>query len=293
MIFVTPHTFIFFSVYMLFIYLLLCVDRFFVFWSFIEMRTLVFMGISYSLFKNNFSSLLLFFIIQTISAFSLLLFYCLISRFMFTFFILIKLSIFPFYFWYLGVVYRFPTFIFFFSSTFFKIPTFLLVFEFGFLLHALLVFLSIILTILAGAMVMIFSNEFRILLVASSIVNNSWFFLSSYVSVYLFFAYMFIYSIVLGVLLSSGSQLFSFSFLIYIPKYTYIFIISFLTLAGLPPFPLFYIKMVVVFSLVSFFSGLFYLFFIILFTVFSMLGYLKHVFMIIEFNRSNSFILSV
>ena len=75
MFFLTPQSFIFFSIYVLFIFLILCSDTFFIFWSLIEISTLVFMGMSYSLFKNNFSQLLTFFIIQTISAFSVLVFY--------------------------------------------------------------------------------------------------------------------------------------------------------------------------------------------------------------------------
>lgn len=253
------------------------------------MRTLVFMGMAYSLFKNNFSSLILFFIIQTISAFSLLLFYCFLNRFMFTFFILLKLSMFPFYFWYLGVVYRFPTFIFYFTSTFFKIPTFLLVFQFTHIVHVSLAFFSIILTILAGAMVIIYRNEFRILIVASSVVNNSWFFLSSFVSVYFFLAYMFLYSLFLGFLLFPGFHLLTFSHLRFRANKIYIFVFSLFTLAGLPPFPLFFVKIVVVFSLINFFSGYFYIFIVMFFTVFSMLGYLKHVFNIIILKRSNPY----
>ncbi len=98
MFFLTPHSFLFLLLYVLFLFLMMCVEGFYIFWAMLEIRTLVFIGMSFSLFKNNFSQLLTFFIIQTVSAFSLLLFYVTNSDFGFTLSLLLKLSIFPFHF---------------------------------------------------------------------------------------------------------------------------------------------------------------------------------------------------
>ena len=195
MFFLTPQSFIFFSIYVLFVFLMLCSDTFFIFWSLIEIRTLVFMGMSYSLFKNNFSQLLTFFIIQTISAFSVLVFYVIGWHLAFTISILLKLSMFPFHFWYLNLIPFFPNLVLFMSRTVFKIPSMLLLLFFYTNLDLTSLIISIVLTILVGAMSMIFRNDLRFLLIASSVANNSWFILSILARVILFSLYIFFYSL--------------------------------------------------------------------------------------------------
>lgn len=287
MIFIIPQTFFFIIVYSLFVIFMFCVDSFFVFWSLIEIRTLVFIGISYSFFKNNFSSLIIFFIIQAVSAFSLLVFYCISSEFMFSLSLFLKLSIFPFFFWYINIAFCFPIFILYFSRTMFKVPAFCLVNTFYYIIDYNLVFFSIILTILVRAFVIIFSNDLRMLLVSSSVVNNSWFFISQYVSIGIFILYFFVYSLFLGFLMFNSFSLFSIGNLSYNYNYNYLVVLSLFTLAGLPPFPLFYVKLLIVFLISNYFFRYLYVIFVILFTVLSMLGYLKHVFRVILINFSN------
>lgn len=288
MFFFIPQTFFFIVVYLLFVFFMFCTDRFFVFWSLIEIRTLVFIGVSYSFFKNNFSSLIIFFIIQAISAFSLLIFYCVSSGYIFTISLFLKLSIFPFFFWYINVAFSFPMFILFFSRTIFKIPAFSMANIFYGLLDYNLVFISIVLTIAVRALVIIFSNDLRMLLVSSSVVNNSWFFLSQYVSIHFFIIYFTVYSFFLACLILNSSTLFSIRNFRYNIKYDFLVILSLLTLAGLPPFPLFYVKLLVIFSVASYFFSYIFIMFVMLFTVISMLGYLKHVFTVIIINFSSS-----
>lgn len=252
------------------------------------MSTLVFMGVSYSFFKNNFSSLIIFFIIQAVSAFSLLVFYCVNNNFMFSLSLFLKLSMFPFFFWYINIAFCFPIFILFFSRTMFKIPTFCLANTFYYIISYNLVFFSIVMTILVRAFVMIFSNDLRMLLVSSSVVNNSWFFLSQYVSVRVFVLYFIVYSFFLGCLMFRSSTLFSMGNLSYNLNYNFLIILSLFTLAGLPPFPLFYVKLLIIFLVTNYFFSYLYVLFVILFTVLSMLGYLKHVFRVILINFSNS-----
>jgi hypothetical protein len=131
------------------------------------------MGVSYSIYKNNFSQLLIFFIIQTIAAFSLLVFFTTSFSLGFTFSFLLKISMFPFYFWYVDLVSMFPNFLFFFSSTVFKLPSILILFYFINIFCLKTLFVSSILTIVAGSALIVFTNDYRFLLLASSISNNS------------------------------------------------------------------------------------------------------------------------
>jgi formate hydrogenlyase subunit 3/multisubunit Na+/H+ antiporter MnhD subunit len=70
---------------------------------------------------------------------------------------------------------------------------------------------------------------------------------------------------------------------------------SLVSIAGIPPFPVFFIKMCSVIALSSLFIGSrLYIFFIMLFSVFILLGYLKFCFSLIinVFTNQQSFIFS-
>lgn len=295
MFFITPQSFIFFSIYVLFIFLMLCSDTFFIFWSLMEIRTLVFMGMRYSLFKNNFSQLLTFFIIQTISAFSVLVFYVIGWGLAFTISILLKLSIFPFHFWYLNLIPLFPNLVLFISRTIFKIPSILLLLFFYINLDLMSLIISVVLTILVGAMSIIFRNDLRFLLVASSVANNSWFILSILARVVLFSLYLFFYSIFLLIVLFSLGSLGSGSLYKLSFSSSSLILFSLVSIAGIPPFPVFFMKISSVIALSSLFLGSrLYIFFVMLFSVLMLLGYLKFCFSLIMnvFSNQQSFIFS-
>lgn len=281
MVFLTPQSFLFFMLYILFLFFMLCVDSFYVFWAFLEISTLIFMGMSYSLFKNNFSQLLTFFIIQTISAFSVLVFYIVGWNLAFTLSVLLKLSIFPFHFWYLNIVTFFPNVVLFISRTFFKIPSLFLVYIFYPFLSISFLFVSIIITIFIGSLSMVFSNDLRFLLVSSSVANNSWFILSILASALVFSFYLLFYSIFLFLILNSLEGLSS-SFVLKTSPSFHLVLISLVAIAGIPPFPVFFIKILSVLR-VSFYilESSIFIFFIMLFRVFMLLGYLKYSFSLI------------
>jgi NADH:ubiquinone oxidoreductase subunit 2 (subunit N) len=96
-----------------------------------ELIGLVFMGLSYTLFTNSYSNLIMYFLIQTFSSFCFLVFYLYGYMTLFTISFLLKLSIFPFHFWFIGVTYRFPNFLLWIVSTVHKLPSFLIVSMFG------------------------------------------------------------------------------------------------------------------------------------------------------------------
>lgn len=288
MLFLSPQIFLFFTIYVFYIIFIRCVDNFFIFWSIIEFRTLVFIGLSYSALKNGFSNLLVFFIIQSYSAFILLIFFCLNSPIGFTFSIILKLSIFPFYFWYLSIVPFFRNFIFFFSRTFFKIPSIFLINNFFPFIDHKFLFVSLVLTILFGSLAIIMSRDIRFIIISSSVVNNSWFIISQIASLLIFFIYIFIYFFTLLVIIHLIRSNTSTNILRYTsPKNKIVVFLSFVTIAGLPPFPLFYVKIYTVYNLFSNVRSVVFIILILFVSVLTLVGYLKYVFNILMFNYSN------
>lgn len=291
MFFLSSYSFLFSCVYLVFIYFLLCVDRFFIFWSVIELRTLVFIGVCYSRFKNNFRSLLVFFIIQTISALILLLFFLADRTLGFTFSILLKLSIFPFYFWYIKLLVSFPNMILFFSRTLFKLPSVLIINYFFWLIDSSIMTYSSLLTILLGAVTMLYTSELRIILIASSVVNNSWFFLSQSFRLTLFTAYFTVYSFFLLLIFCCQGDLIVFnSFRL---RYgNLLLILRLFTISGLPPFPLFYLKMLIIYNITFYFLFSQTVILLAILTVVSTLRYIKHLFssLVMSFTSSLLFI---
>lgn len=287
MFFLSPQSFMFFSVYNLIVILLFSLDNFFVFWCAIELSTLVFMGMSFSLFKNNFSSLLIFFIIQTVAAFSLLVFFNLSMQVAFSLSVLLKLAMFPFYFWYLRTVSMFPNFVFLFSRTFFKLPTFFMLNSFSFILSYSVLFPATVLTILFASVHMFARLDLRRLLIASSVANNSWFFLSQFVRITIFSLYYLFYFLFLFVVLVQIGSLLRSSVTSYNSS-TLPVLFSLFSLAGLPPFPVFFVKMLIVYTFVAATDFSIFTFFLMLFTVLIMSRYLKHVFTMIMFNFNNA-----
>lgn len=290
MFFLSPQIFLFFSIYLFFLCFMICVDSFFLFWSIIEFSTLVFIGLSYSALKNRFSRLLTFFIIQSYSAFIILIFFCVNSSIGFTFTIILKLSIFPFYFWYLSIIPFFTNFMFLFARTFFKIPSVLIMFRFFYMIRYNLLLISRILTIFVGALIIIRRNDLRFILISSSVVNNSWFVFSQLIRLFVFFIFFLLYSLILTIILLHIHSNSSTSFIRYSSiKHTKIIIVSLLTLSGLPPFPLFYIKILIVTRLIFNLSHFFIVLLLILVSVLILVSYLKHVFIVLISSYSNIF----
>ena len=230
------------------------------------------MGFCYSIFLVRFSNLMLYFLIQTVASFSIFIFYLLSSPFFLLLSLFIKLSMFPFHSWFFSVVYRFPNSALFVSSTFHKLPPFMLVSFFLPFSNISLVMACCIFTVLLSGRVMLFSSDFRLLLVASSVGNNSWFYLSSLFSFTLFFFFILFYSFVLFLAFSFIGQITSVK-VSSSPSLTLFCTIS-LFLSGLPPSPLFPFKLIVIYcSLLSAPSELVFLF--LLSSVLLLVSYLR------------------
>lgn len=249
------------------------------FWLFIELCTLLFIGISYTLFINRFSQLMFFFLVQTIASFNLLVFYIMSFHLLFLGSLFLKVAIFPFIHWYVNVVYRFPNFVLVFVSTLHKLPSILLFLRFS-SFWSPLVIISICLTMLFGAILMHSVVDLRYLVIVSTVISTSWFMLSLLSSgIVLFFFFYRVYSLTL---LSFFMFLGPLSkYLLSLSSYSssarnsmFVLLIN---MAGLPPIPLFVIKLVILFN-IAFESGIWIFYetlFILLLNVFVIVAYFK------------------
>lgn len=95
--------------------------------------------------------------------------------------------------------------------------------------------------------------DLRMLLVLSSIGNNSWLLLAQFVRLYVFLFYLLVYSLSLFFVLYGFGSLSKFTALLSFNNSSNTISFWVLTVAGLPPFPLFFCKILVLLSL---FSGL-------------------------------------
>lgn len=273
----TPFTFIFLCVYLLFIFFMLTIQNVYFFWLFIEMSILLFIGLSYTIFSNGFTQLMLYFLIQTLASFSLLVFYIHGLFYLMYFSFFLKLGMFPFISWYLNVLFRFPTFILFLSTTLHKLPPlflFVLLYNSN---YATFIFVSVLFSLLVGGFYMINIIDLRYLIIVSSIANNGFMLISLMSgSLIVFIMFYVIYSLnifiifyLIGMFLKSGLSL---SRSDVIDKL--IFIVILLNIAALPPFPMFFAKFFILFSyLFEYNSSFFILILLVLTNVGIMVSY--------------------
>jgi len=273
----SPYSFLFFSTYLIFIFSLLSIRRFYYYWAIIELMMLLFIGLSYTLFVRSYSQLIVYFLIQALSSFFILIFYIYDFNVLLTFSFLIKLSIFPFFIWYINLIYRFPNFIFWLARTLHKIPAMLIISVFSLKLDTNLLWLSIVLTTIVSGLIMLTVVDFRIVLVLSSIGNNSWFFLSQITNIFIFLTFIFIYRVSLFYILNSFKSLSKPVFTTSLQSSSYSLSFWVLSLSGIPPFPLFYGKILVILRVLHTltFNYIFLLF--LLFNSLIVIGYIQSI----------------
>lgn len=278
----SPYVFIFRFLYVVFIVSLFHVSSFFYAWVIIEILIFLFMGVGYCITQNNYSSLLSYFLIQSVSSFLILISYYINNSFLITISLLLKFSMFPFVFWFINVSYSLPNFLFFLISTLQKLPVFLMIKLFIFNFNFSLIWLSIVIgTLVSGSLILILS-DFRIVLVSSSLARNSWFFIAHYSPVYYFIAYFMAYSIRFYFILSSTGHLVK-----PISSFKTLFFML-VNISGLPPFPMFFLKLLIIFNygFIFGFSPMFFLFLVIYCSVLS--GYIQLILKYLVNRYSNS-----
>lgn len=209
------------------------------------------MGLAYSVSTNSFSQLIVYFLIQAYSSFSIIIFYLLCRSLFLSVSILIKLCMFPFHSWFISIGYRLNNFILFLRTTLHKLPVFLLLLFFYLDTSSFIVEFSILFSILFSSFTM-FLRDFRLLLVCSSVGNNSWFLFSSfcnYTTFVLFFTVYFFSLLIPFILIGSFSK---------VPDSSKpLAPFSLIFLSGLPPFPIFFSKIFIVYQLCSLNSRVF------------------------------------
>lgn len=238
---------------------------------------LLFIGLSYTLFVSSYSQLIVYFLIQALSSFLILVSYIYSYTILLTLAFLMKLSIFPFFIWYINLIYRFPNFIFWLASTLHKVPAMLIISSFSLQLDITLLWVSIILTTFIGGLIMLTVIDFRIVLVLSSIGNNSWFFLSQITNIFIFFFFVLVYRVRLFFILRGFKGLSKPIFRTSLVCTSYSSSFWVLSLSGIPPFPLFYGKILTILGLI-YTLGFNYIF--LLFLVFNSLmvmGYIQSI----------------
>ena len=143
-------------------------------WLVMELVSLLFISISFSQFRSNFSSLMVYFLIQALASLSIVVFWAFSSPFFLSLFLFLKLSSFPFHSWYLSVCYSFPNVCLLFASTLQKLPPFLLLSTDTQSYSTTMFFFCSIATVWLLGSSMLASSDMRYLLILSSVANNSW-----------------------------------------------------------------------------------------------------------------------
>lgn len=271
----TPFTFFFFRLYLYFIFILFYISDFFLFWLIIECANIIFMGMAYRVISYGFSNLMVYFIIQAVSSVNILVFYSLSLEVFVLLFLFLKLAVFPFFLWYFVVMAKLNNFLFFVSSTFHKLPSFLIFIYFLGSYSFSFLFIGLVFTLFYSSVFIYNLYSFRRLLVFSSVGNNVWFILASFVSFSFFSLFFLVYAVnfflslyFFGGLFSSA-KFFSFFSLVF-------FIGVVLSVAGFPPFPVFFFKLGIFYSLL--FTGgvsFLYLLPLLVFAVFMMASYIR------------------
>lgn len=261
-----PFVFLVCLFYMFILTLLLFISDFYYFWLLIEVLNLVYIGISYSIFKTDLSNLILYFLFQVICSFNLLVFFLVDYRSILIIFVLVKLAIFPFFSWYCNTLFSFPLFPLFLALTFNKIPVLILVTTFVSDFDFLLVLVCCIATQVYRGFLILQTIRLRILLIISSLANSRWLLLTLVSGrIFLFIVYILLYySLLLWIFIKDFLSFNSLSILKKQQTSLEYFII-FSNLRGFPPLPLFFVKFFLVYNLISFYdSSIIYILIIIL-----------------------------
>jgi NADH:ubiquinone oxidoreductase subunit 2 (subunit N) len=247
----TPFSYLFLTVYILVIFFMLTLRNFYMFWLYIEISILLFIGLSYTIFVHSYTQLMLYFLIQTLASFGILVFYTLSSDYLLYFALFLKLGMFPFISWYLNVLYRFPSFTLLIRRTLHKLPPLFLFYTIYDSYFTNFVLVSVLLSLIVGGLYILTILDIRYLIVVSSIANNSFLLLGlisgNFVTFSFFFTlYFFTMLFVLITFKGLIKPLINPNFTKY--RITLLTIILLLNMASIPPLPIFLAKFLVIYD---------------------------------------------
>lgn len=277
-VFFTPYTYLFLSLYFIVILFIVSINNFFMFWLFIEIVILLFIGVSYTVFIHSYTQLILYFLFQTLASFSILVFYIFSYKYLLFVGLFFKLGIFPFFSWYINVLYRFPSFILFLSSTLHKLPPiyiFYMIMEYQYINY---IMWFCILTVFISSVYMLYVKDLRYLIIVSSVGNNAFLLLAMLTNnIVIFILFYGVYTLNTYLILHSFGNLRAHS-MSYTSSYSifilYLFVLL-LNLGSFPPMPGFFTKFFVFFTCVSLYPDLyFYLLLVMFFNVIIIVTYI-------------------
>lgn len=238
--------------YFVFLFIVVYCPDFYSFWVVMECSSLLFMGLAYSFMSFGFSNIMLYFVIQALSSVNIFVFYSLSFDRLILFFLFLKLAVFPFFGWFMLVVSKLSNSLFLFISTFQKFPRILLFHRFLSSYSSFFFMCCLLLTVFTSSLFMFNSPRFRLLLSFSSVGRNSWFLFSSLSRLDFFYIFFVLYTLNFLIVLSFIGSSFKLS-----PSLSFgsllVFFSLVISLAGFPPFPVFFIKLYILYSL-SFYS---------------------------------------
>lgn len=282
----TPLVFFSLSAYFLVMWFSLRLDSLESVWVMMEVTTFIFVGIALLLSQRSSAGMRLISYFLTQSVFSLVLLMAGISshfrtNFMMSSLIIIviffKLGVFPIHSWYFTSVLYLPNPSFILALTFQKIlPIYILrSYTRGFSSELLaLCSLILLLSLVMASSLSLSTPDLRSVIVLTSIANNIWLFSSLLVRFRVFIVFIAVYFSFLSLLFSTSNA---------------VKCASLVTLSGLPPFPIFFIKLFIVYGLVSFrlFAGAhLYCIILMLGTLLVSLSYIR---LVINYTLSLSF----
>ena len=228
-------------------------------WLFMEISIFILLGYGVSLISHYSKiSLYTYYLFQSVLSLLLLLtiimlktkhleFWCL---FLIPLTIIIKLGVWPINHWYLTCIYTQPRILFIIILTLHKLPVFNLFviytnyirtsLNFG----VLLIFMvMLVLNLLISSLIILRASEIKSLILYSSLGSSSWVLISLASSGLIFWTFYFLYSL-LVFLLVNNINLTDLNFRVH----NYISTIYLFVIAGLPPLPIFFIKLIIIWS---------------------------------------------
>lgn len=244
---VTPLQICVFSLYVFFLYMCLTSIEFIPFWVYIEFAMFMFMILAFSTVESSsYTSLCVYYLIQALSSLSIIGCYFIMEWYQVEYVVLfiyivlfIKLGLFPFNFWYfssVGIFSKFPLFL---SITLQKLPPVYLFSGFVFPSNTFSLWVgyifigSMLLTLIISVYISLKVNWgcIKSLLIVSSIFNGVWLMVFGLVSLTTLYIFLGIYSISILLILYSKK----------------LDVLAIFNLIGLPPFPIFFLKLFVIY----------------------------------------------
>ena len=247
----TPFSYFFLSSYLIVLSILFSIRNFYLFWLYIEILMLLFIGFSYTIFSNSYTQLMVYFLMQTLASFSMLVFYRLDYRSLFCLSLFLKLGIFPFFSWYINVLYRFPSFLLLLRGTLHKLPPLFLIALVVSSADVVLLVVISLMTLVVGGFFMLSVLDFRYLLVVSSMANNRFLVLGVLSRSYLgFLLFYILYFLTMSVRLFVLDNFMKPLLTSQTTKAPIILLITLLLLniASLPPLPMFLAKFLLIYE---------------------------------------------